>query len=384
MLGRKVVVALLIVTGFIACKSKSGEKGFEVSGSLTNSTAKMIYLEEMPMTTMQRVVVDSAIISKDGKYKLKTAAGDAKIYNLVLDQYPLAAIVNDVPSLTLNASFNTQNTQFADSYEVKGSPASTQLKEFITSFNNKLAFVVTETQKADSLSKQKGSDSLLKNVDAALTQNSVEIKNITTAALKNSSNPALSMFILGYYQSMANNPGYRMEAWDKEQVIAVVDEAVKKFPDHKGLTAIKESLQGWIGKQAPDFTLPDPSGKSISLSSFKGKYVLVDFWASWCKPCRMENPNVVKAYNKFKDKNFTILGVSLDNPGGKDDWMNAVMKDGLTWAQVSDLSGWSSPVVPMYKIDGIPYNMLIDPAGKIIAEGLRGEMLEEKLAAILK
>jgi peroxiredoxin len=143
---------------------------------------------------------------------------------------------------------------------------------------------------------------------------------------------------------------------------------------------------GWVGQQAPEISLPDPQGMEVKLSSFRGKYVLVDFWASWCGPCRQENPNVVKAYNRFKDKNFTILGVSLDNPGGKEKWLKAVMQDNLTWPQVSDLKGWESVVVPVYKFaeGGIPYNVLIDPAGKIIAERLRGEELEAKLAEVLK
>lgn len=158
-----------------------------------------------------------------------------------------------------------------------------------------------------------------------------------------------------------------------------------------GLSDIKKSLDaqlamnsGWIGKQAPEFTLPDVNGKEVKLSSFKGKFVLVDFWASWCKPCRLENPNVVKAFQQFRNKNFTILGVSLDKPGEKDKWLQAIRDDKLDWTHVSDLKFWNSEVVPLYHIDGIPYNVLVDPEGKIIAESLRGSALEAKLSEVLK
>ena len=137
-----------------------------------------------------------------------------------------------------------------------------------------------------------------------------------------------------------------------------------------------------IGSQAPDLTMATPEGKMMTLSSLKGKYVLVDFWASWCGPCRAENPNVVKAFNTYKDKNFTVLGVSLDK--NKAFWEEAIKTDGLAWNHMSDLKQWDSDAVAKYAIDGIPYNVLLDPQGKIIGEGLRGQDLEDKLAEVLK
>lgn len=183
--------------------------------------------------------------------------------------------------------------------------------------------------------------------------------------------------------ALSQYAGWNIEADSVEPVLKQLPAAQHAYPSTVKLAGMVEiAKMTGIGKTAMDFTQEDTLGLPVKLSSFKGKYVLIDFWASWCGPCREENPNIVKTYQAYKDKNFHILGVSLDRPGAKDKWMEAIHADNLTWTHVSDLKWWQNDVAKLYGIQAIPQNFLVDPDGKIIAKNLNGEQLEKKLAEI--
>lgn len=185
-----------------------------------------------------------------------------------------------------------------------------------------------------------------------------------------------SVYLLNSYATMLELP----------QVENLYESLSPKYKDTRSGKSIAKVIEARkitaIGKVAPDFAQPDTLGNAVKLSSLRGKYVLIDFWASWCGPCRAENPNLVKTFSKYKDKGFTVLGVSLDQPGKKDAWLAAIHKDNLTWTQVSDLKFWDNEVAVLYGVKAIPTNLLLDPQGKIIAKDLRGEELSKKLAEL--
>ena len=362
---KKIIVAVLPAFLFLACEQKDN-KG-TIKGTITKMGTGEIYL----IKSGDEQKIDTIKVVNDA-FTYTTSLEEPTVYmaNFGPEQQPGFFILEN-GTTTLNYEMGNLK-----SLTVKGGAE----QEVYNSFLNACR---PTFQQMDSL----GQIAMANEDNTALLQELQQVFYTLDNSLK-----AQQLDFINKHKSNIGTAfiavNYLNEKMDKtytevDNLYQSLDEKVKKSYYGKKLVEMANQMKGTsIGQPAPAFTLNDVNGKPVDLASFKGKITLIDFWASWCGPCRGENPNVVAAHNKYKAKGFDILGVSLDED--KDKWLQAIEKDGLTWTQVSDLKGWQSVAAEMYGIQSIPTNYLIDKEGKIIGKNLRGEELIAKLKEVIK
>ncbi len=376
MRSKNLLFFFIALTGLAACSQ--GNRNFTVIGDVKGMPEQTIVLEQLYANDVIEII-DSQRSKADGHFEVAGISPEPGLYRLHFRPNKFILLSVDKGNVKVNAEWNA-----LENYSVSGSPSSENLRHFVVAIREHLRDFNTMNMVIDTL-ETRGNDSILtiaKKDLADLRLNFtqfVEHYADTTPYLPNAVFAArmLNLASEGNYLSAFSQGLHRR--FPRAKMAADFNDyytktsAKLKQPKHQTV-----NLEN--GAPAPEVALPGVDGKVVTLSSLRGKFVLLDFWASWCQPCRKENPNVVAAYKKYKNNNFTILGVSLDN--AKEPWMKAIADDHLEWTHVCDFKGWASEAASTYSVQSIPSNFLIDTSGRIIGHNLQGEALEQKLNEI--
>src|SRR5690606_9857214 len=371
MKNRSLLAGIIALMVLVSCSNttKSSEGKFKLTGQIENAAdVKKVLLYD------GETLVDSAMLDATAKFSFERTVSEPSLYTLVIGFRPYMFILgqNDV------VTFKT-DLKDGENYEVTGSPLTAELQ--------KLAAIRAKLQKEQSQLESEFESRAEKGEDPGAVQNELMQKSMTsveaaaagTYAFANENRDNLAGFYGMLFLSSLDAASYESELikYAEEEAVnypnnVTAQSFVKHFAELKALS---------VGQPAPDFSSTTPDGKTVKLSDFKGKYVLLDFWAAWCGPCRQENPNIVEQYHAFKDKGFTVFGVSLDEK--KEAWVKAIYQDKLDWTQVSDLKEWNSEAGQLYNITAIPASFMIGPDGKLVAKNLRGAALKRFLEQTL-
>lgn len=359
---------ILLALGSCQNDKPNDNTGFEVSGTIKNAASTQISLQEI--TTTGLILLDTATVAADGTFKLNGHLKEKTFCTIRLPQGDIILLVDTADKLVVNADASN-----LEQYTVQGSAENEDLRKLFV-LNNSFMKAAKQIEERFNLNPNEVpplavQEQIRFSFDSLQKAHQRAVKDFSM----NISNSLVPYFTTNF---LLPENDYEFLKLIDEKLYPVYSSSKYAISLHNRILNLKKTA---IGEEAPDIVLSDPYGKTFSLSSLRGKVVLVDFWASWCGPCRRENPNVVKLYNKYKSKGFEILGVSLDD--NRDAWIKAINDDKLLWFHVSDLMKWNSSVVQLYNIEAIPFTVLVDRDGKILAKNLRGEELEKKLREVL-